>query len=70
MLARAGTPRAILEKVNAVTNRYLGSAKAKELIGRQMLEPGGGTPAEAEAFVKSEIEKWAPVIKAANVVLN
>jgi tripartite-type tricarboxylate transporter receptor subunit TctC len=70
VLARAGTPREILEKVNAVTNRYLGSAKAKELIGRQMLEAGGGTPAEAEAFVKSEIEKWAPVIKAANVVLN
>jgi tripartite-type tricarboxylate transporter receptor subunit TctC len=70
ILARAGTPAEILQKVNAATNRYLQSAKAKELIARQMVEAGGGTPAEAEAFVKLELEKWAPVIKAANISLN
>ena len=70
IMARAGTPAEIVQKVNAVANRYLQSDKAKELIVRASLEPVGGSPAEAEAFVKRELETWAPVIKAANISLN
>jgi hypothetical protein len=33
-------------------------------------EAGGGTPADAAAFVKLEVEKREPVIKAANISLN
>ena len=70
IMARAGTPAEIVQKVNAVANRYLQSDKAKELIVRASLEPVGGSPAEAEAFIKRELETWAPVIKAANISLN
>ena len=70
IMAPAGTPADIVQKINAVANRYLQSAKAKNLIARQAVEAGGGTPADAAAFVKSEIEKWEPVIKAANISLN
>ena len=35
----AGTPADIVQKINAVTNRYLQSAKGKDLIARQALEP-------------------------------
>ena len=70
ILARAGTPADILGKINAVTNRYLASARGKELIARQAVEAGGGTPADAAAFVRLELEKWEPVIKAAKISLN
>jgi tripartite-type tricarboxylate transporter receptor subunit TctC len=70
IMAPAGTPADIVQKINAVANRYLQSAKGKNLIARQAVEAGGGTPADAAAFVKSEIDKWEPVIKAANILLN
>lgn len=70
IMAPAGTPADIVQKINAVANRYLQSAKGKNLIARQAVEAGGGTPADAATFVKSEIEKWEPVIKAANISLN
>jgi len=67
IMARTGTAADILQKINAVTNRYLESARGKELIARQAVEAGGGSPADAAAFVKLELEKWEPV---ANVVLD
>ena len=70
VMAPAGTPAAIVQTVNAVTNRYLQSAAGKDLVARQSAEAGGGTPEEAAAFVRQEIDKWKPVIKAANISLN
>ena len=58
------------QKINAITNRYLQSAKGKDMVAKQAIEAGGGTPADAVAFVKQELEKWEPVIKAANISLN
>jgi tripartite-type tricarboxylate transporter receptor subunit TctC len=70
IMARAGTPADTLQKINAVTNRYLQSARGQELIAKQAVEAGGGTPADAAAFVKLELETWEPVIKAANISLD
>jgi len=39
-------------------------------MAKQAVEGRGGTPADAAAFVKLELEKWEPVIKAANISLN
>jgi tripartite-type tricarboxylate transporter receptor subunit TctC len=69
IMARAGTPADTLQKINAVTNRYLQSARGQELIAKQAVEAGGGTPADAEAFVKRELATWEPVIKAVEVQL-
>ena len=54
----------------SISVRYLQSARGQELIAKQAVEAGGGTPADAAAFVKLEVEKWEPVIKAANISLN
>jgi hypothetical protein len=48
----------------------LDGAQAKSLIERQSLSAGGGTPADAAAFIKLELDKWAPVIKTANISLD
>jgi tripartite-type tricarboxylate transporter receptor subunit TctC len=70
IMAPAGTPADIVQKVNVATNRYLQSAKGKEWITKQEIEGGGGTPAETAAFIKSQLGQWEPVIKAANISLN
>jgi tripartite-type tricarboxylate transporter receptor subunit TctC len=70
LMVRAGTTVDIVQKVNAIANRYLQSAKAKDLIAKAAVEPGGGTPIDAATFIKRELEKWEPVIKAANISLN
>jgi tripartite-type tricarboxylate transporter receptor subunit TctC len=70
LMARAGTSADIVQKVNAIANRYLHGASAKSMIERQSLSLGGGTPAEAAAFIKLELDKWAPVIKTANISLD
>ena len=70
IMARAGTPADALQKINAITNSFLQSARGKELIANQALEAVGGTPAEAAEFVRLEVEKWEPVIKAENISLD
>ena len=49
---------------------FMSNARGQELIAKQAVEAGGGTPADAATFVKLELEKWGPVIKAANISLD
>jgi tripartite-type tricarboxylate transporter receptor subunit TctC len=67
LLAPAGTPREIANKVNAEAVRALQSADMKDRLSALGLEPVGSAPDAAAAFIKAEIAKWAPVIKAAGM---
>lgn len=67
MLAPAGTPREIVNKLNAEAARALQSADLRERLATLGLEPVGSTPEAAAAFIKAEIAKWAPVVKAAGM---
>lgn len=67
MLAPAGTPREIVNKVNAEAARALQSADLRERLAALGLEPVGSTPEAAAAFIKAEIAKWAPVVRAAGM---
>ena len=69
-MAPTGTPADVLTKINVVTNRYLQSARGKDLIAKQEMAAAGGTPADAAAFIKLELEKWEPIIKAAKIALE
>jgi hypothetical protein len=35
-----------------------------------VMQSAGGSPADAKAYIASELAKWGPVIKAANIALN
>jgi tripartite-type tricarboxylate transporter receptor subunit TctC len=64
LFAAAGTPPEIVQKWNAEVNRIM---QAKEIQARLLTEGASFrpmAPAEFGAFVKAEIEKWAPVVKA------
>jgi tripartite-type tricarboxylate transporter receptor subunit TctC len=67
VLAPANTDPAIVAKINAVTNAWLQSDKTKEFLSNLGVETAGGTPDDLKRFTQSEIQKWAPIIKAANI---
>ncbi len=69
LLAPANTPRDIIAKLNSETNRLLSTAEMKERFATQGAEPAGNSPEQFASFIKSELDKWANVIKAANVKL-
>jgi tripartite-type tricarboxylate transporter receptor subunit TctC len=60
----AGTPADIVSKLNQEIVRVLGVPEVKEKLSSIGLEPGGGSPAEFQAFIRAETEKWTRVIKA------
>lgn len=63
----AGTPPAIVNKVNAVTRQALATEEMKQKFDAQGLDPWTDTPAELGAYLKSETEKWGKVVRAAKV---
>ena len=66
-LAPAGTPGAIVERLNAEANKALGSQEMKQRLAADGAEPLGSTPAEFGAFIRREIEKWSRVVEAAKI---
>lgn len=67
LLAPAGTPEPIIEKLNKAMNEVLAAPETLETLGRQGVNPAPGTPADAAKLIAAQLEKWAAVIKAANV---
>ena len=67
VLAPAGTPREIVAKVNADIQKAMAMPEVKAQLEAQGLQAAGGSPAEFEAFMRLETDKWAKAIKAAGV---
>ncbi len=67
LIAPKGTPRAIIDKLNAAANEALKDPGIREIMLSQGNEIGGGSPAEFAALIKSESTKWGAVVKAANI---
>ena len=63
----AKTPQDIVARINADTNAALAHASVKPRFEELGAAPKGSTPAELAAFLKSEIDKWGPVIRDARI---
>jgi len=63
----AGTPRAVIDKLNQATRKVLASDDMKQKFAAQGLEPLSSTHAELAAYLRSETEKWGKVVRAAGV---
>jgi tripartite-type tricarboxylate transporter receptor subunit TctC len=70
VLAPAGTPREIVERLNGVLVKALKSADVRERLSSQGAEPIGDTPAEFTAVMKRDLLKWAKVVKDADIKLD
>jgi tripartite-type tricarboxylate transporter receptor subunit TctC len=67
VVARAGTPRQTIDKLNAVLTAYLERPDVAQRLATLAINPLTSTPDELEAFIPAEIEKWARVVKDAGV---
>ena len=62
-----GTPRPIIDKMNAEIRKALQTPEVKSFMPREALDPVASTPEELSALLQREIPKYAKVIKAANI---
>ena len=63
LMAPAGTPRAVLEKLNAEANKVIGSNEVKQAWAKQGVFPMGMSIEQFDKFLREEIVKWAKVVK-------
>lgn len=70
MGAPKGTSAEIIDKLNGTINAMLADPKIKEQFVTLGGSPFGGSPAEFRSFLVRETQKWAKVIKAANIKLG
>jgi tripartite-type tricarboxylate transporter receptor subunit TctC len=65
--APAGTPPAAVDKLNKAMADVLHSPEGQKRLAEQGLVPVANTPAQAAQLVSSEMQRWATVVKAANI---
>ena len=66
-LAPAGTPKAIVAKLNAEINAALKLPDVRAKLEAAGIEIQGGTPQDYAALIKSDLVKWGKVVKAAGI---
>jgi tripartite-type tricarboxylate transporter receptor subunit TctC len=67
ILAPAGTPKDVVNKLNAEVNKILASPDVREKLAVASIEPAGGTPAQFVQFINAEMARWAKVATTAGV---
>lgn len=70
MLAPAATPADILRRLNAEYNKIIADPEMRKRMIANGYEPVGGPPERFGEHIRSEIAKWAPVVKRANVKVD
>ena len=70
LLAPSATPSDIVERLNAAANKALASRPVVEAFAKGELTSMAGTPAQFAAFLQAETEKYARIIRQANVQLE
>ena len=70
VLYPAGTPKHIVDKLHADTVKVLADADTKKRFADLGVETKSSTPAEFSAFIKAETDKYAKLIKEANIKVN
>jgi tripartite-type tricarboxylate transporter receptor subunit TctC len=68
--APAGTPAAIVDKLNAATNAALRSPEMKASMQKLGIEATPGSPQDFAAFIAAETPKWARIVEASGVKME
>ena len=67
VLAPAGTPKAIIDRIHAVLSKPLNNLETRKQMEAVGYEVSGDGPAEYAAFITAETQKWADVAKKAGI---
>ena len=63
----AQTPKGIINRVNAESNRALALPEIKERLSTMGIDTASGSPEDFARFIREEIARWGPVVKAAGI---
>jgi tripartite-type tricarboxylate transporter receptor subunit TctC len=67
LLAPAGTPKDVIDKLSKATNEALKSPDVVEALSKQGMDVLGGSPEQFSKLIASETEKWGKVVKASGL---
>jgi tripartite-type tricarboxylate transporter receptor subunit TctC len=67
VLAPAGTPKSVVDRLNAAINEILKSKEVEAMLARLSARPKIGSPQDFAAFVAAESQKWTAVVNAAGI---
>src|SRR5436309_9175893 len=70
IMAATGTPKEIVDKLNAEIKKVIARTDVKEAWGKQGAVPMVMTPAEFDKYLRADIEKWAEVVKVSGAKVN
>lgn len=70
MFVPAGTPQAIVTKLNAEIKKALAAPEVQEFMAREGADPVGSSPEELAAYFKREVAKYADVIRTAAIAIQ
>ena len=70
LVAPAGTPKSIIDKLNAAANKALATTEMKTRLAEEGSTPLGGTPQQFAGYIKSENAKWGAAVREAGIKLD
>ena len=63
----AGTPKPIVDRLNAELNRIIRLPDVVAALEKQGVTPAGSTPEEFKELISTEIAQWSEVVREANI---
>ena len=67
LFAPAGTPQAVVTRLNEQVRKHMGHADSRSVMDSQGMDADTNSPAELGNLVKSELAKWAKIIQIAKI---
>jgi tripartite-type tricarboxylate transporter receptor subunit TctC len=70
LVVPAATPGPVIERLNREFNLAASSPEVRKRLEAISVEPGGGTPAEAAAFLRQQASEWEKLIRTRGIKAN
>ena len=70
LLAPAATPKPVVEQLNKAVNEILAQPDVAKRLAADGADPGSGSAADFDKFIRAELEKWAAAVKTSGAVMN
>jgi tripartite-type tricarboxylate transporter receptor subunit TctC len=70
VLAPAGTPASIVHKLNTEINAIMKAKEMEAILAKLSARPKVGSPEDLSTFIAAETQKWAAIVKAANIKVD